>query len=129
MPEPSAPMSPPSIPVLVEDCFSGGGEMGERMHVLAWTTTPLGPVRRWPQSLRTAVSICLQSRFPIVLFWGSELVQLYNDAYIAILGKTKHPRALGQPGLVCWAEIAHIIGPMLHGVLQRGEATWSEDQM
>jgi signal transduction histidine kinase len=121
--------SPTAALARVEDCFSGGGEMGARMRAFDWASTPLGPVARWPQSLRTAVSICLQSRFPIVIFWGPELLLLYNDAYITILGRNKHPRALGQPGLVCWAEIAHIIGPMLRGVLSHGEATWSEDQM
>ncbi|HEX2572136.1 MAG TPA: ATP-binding protein [Polyangia bacterium] len=99
------------------------------MRSIDWASTALGPVVGWPQSLRTAVSICLSSRFPIVLWWGRELVMIYNDAYRPMLGMTKHPRAMGQPGLECWPEIAHIIGPMLEGVLERGEATWSEDQM
>ncbi len=41
---------------------------------------------------------------------------------------SKHPQALGQRGEDCWPEIWEIIGPMLHGVLDRGEATWSENQ-
>ena len=47
--------------------LAGGGEMGERMRELDWSRTPLGPVEAWPQSLRSAVSICIGSRFPIVL--------------------------------------------------------------
>jgi signal transduction histidine kinase/DNA-binding response OmpR family regulator len=93
-----------------------------------WTDTPLGPPEGWPQSLRTAVSICLQSRFPILIWWGPHLVKIYNDAYRPILGD-KHPRAMGQAGRECWAEIWDIIGPMLASVRERGEATWSEDQM
>jgi signal transduction histidine kinase/CheY-like chemotaxis protein len=93
-----------------------------------WAATPIGPMDEWPQSLRTALSICLQSRFPILLWWGPQLVMLYNDAYSAILG-AKHPRALGQAGAECWPEIWEIIGPMLAGVLDRGAATWSEDQL
>ena len=112
-----------------EDCFLGGGEMGERMRALDWSTTPLGPVARWPQSLRTTVSICLLSRFPILVWWGPELVMLYNDGFRPSLGQTKHPRALGQPGLECWTETAHITGPMLAGVIQSGEAIWAEDQI
>ena len=89
---------------------------------------PLGPREVWPQSLRTSVSICLASRFPILIWWGPGLVKLYNDAYASILAD-KHPRALGAPGREVWPEIWDIIGPMLTGVQARGEATWSDDQM
>jgi signal transduction histidine kinase/DNA-binding response OmpR family regulator len=115
--------------VAPEDCLAGGGEMGALMRALDWSTTPLGPVSSWPQSLRTTVSTCLSSRFPILIWWGPELVMLYNDAYRPILGATKHPAAMGQPGRDCWPDVWHIIGPMLEGVLARGDATWSEDQM
>lgn len=110
--------------------FAQGGEMGRLLGAFDWSKTSVGPIDRWPQSLRTAVSICLSSRFPIVLWWGPELVLLYNDAYIPIFGK-KHPRALGQRGLDPdgWGEVKEIIGPMLRGVLERGEATWEADQL
>ena len=85
-------------------------------------------MERWPQSLRTSVSICLNSRFPILIWWGPELVKLYNDAYREILG-AKHPTAMGARGRDVWPEIWHIIGPMLSSVLERGEATWSENIM
>lgn len=106
--------------------LGGGGEMGRRMRELDWAKTPLGLFSAWPQSLRTSASICLASRFPIVLYWGPELVVLYNDAYSQILG-SKHPWALGQTCQTCWAEIWDTIGPMLDGVLKTGEATWSDD--
>jgi PAS domain S-box-containing protein len=108
--------------------WHAGGEMGGRMRALDWSRTALGPVEHWPPSLHTAVSICLASRFPILIWWGPELTKLYNDAYAAIIGD-KHPRALGTPGRAVWPEIWEIIGPMLAGVLQRGEATWSDDQL
>jgi len=113
----------------VQDIFAGGGEMGELMRTLDWSQTPLGPIEEWPQSLRTAVSICLASRFPMLIWWGPELVMLYNDAYRQILGATKHPKAMGQRGRECWPEIWDSIGPMLEGVLTRGEATWSDNRM
>src|SRR5437016_1550672 len=112
-----------------EEIFAGGGDMGALMRSLDWSKTRLGPVEEWPQSLRTAVSICLSSHFPMLIWWGPELVKLYNDAYRPILGATKHPQALGQPGRECWPEIWHIIGPMLEGVMASGEATWSENQL
>ncbi len=60
------------------------------------------------------------------MWWGKELVTLYNDAYAVILGK-KHPAALGAPAYGVWPEIWRIIGPMLNGVMERGEATWSDN--
>ena len=109
--------------------FASGGEMGALLRGYDWNSHPLGPGSSWPQSLCTAVSICLESRFPILIWWGRELFMLYNDAYRSILGKTKHPGAMGQAGAACWHEIWDVIGPMLHGVLENGEATWSEDQL
>ncbi|MFN7995769.1 MAG: response regulator [Bryobacteraceae bacterium] len=107
-------------------CLTGGGEMGALMRELDWSASPLGPVEVWPQSLRTSVSTCLNSRFPILIWWGTELVMLYNDAYREIIG-SKHPAALGRPGRQCWPEIWHVIGPMLANVLECGEATRSDD--
>jgi PAS domain S-box-containing protein len=102
--------------------------MSALMRTLDWSATPLGPADGWPQSLRSAVSICLGSRFPILVWWGPDLVKLYNDAYRPMLG-AKHPRALGQPGRDCWPEIWDVIGPMLERVMKDGDATWSDDQL
>ncbi|HEY8284342.1 MAG TPA: ATP-binding protein [Chloroflexota bacterium] len=110
------------------DPFAGGSEMGALMRAFPWAATPVGPPADWPQSLRTAVSICLASRFPMIIFWGVDLVQFYNDAYRPILGASKHPSAMGQRARDCWPEIWELIGPMLEGVRAGGEATWSEDQ-
>ncbi|MGI9057960.1 MAG: ATP-binding protein [Ktedonobacteraceae bacterium] len=111
------------------DIFSGGGEMGQFMRSLDWAKTPLGPSESWPQSLRTTISICLASRFPMLIWWGPELVMLYNDAYCTILGSIKHPQAMGHRGQECWPEIWDIIGPMLQNVMDTGSATWSDNQM
>ncbi|HEX2915559.1 MAG TPA: ATP-binding protein [Chloroflexia bacterium] len=117
-----------SLPEL-ENVLAGGGEMGKLMRSLDWSKTKAGAVTDWPQSLRTAVSILLASRFPMIIFWGPELVQFYNDAYRPMLGATKHPAALGQRASECWPEIWDVIGPMLHGVLDTGQATWSDNQL
>ncbi|MBR8838694.1 MAG: response regulator [Stigonema ocellatum SAG 48.90 = DSM 106950] len=112
-----------------DDIFAAGGKMGALMRSIDWSKTSLGSESNWSQSLRTSVSICLSSRFPILICWGAELVMLYNDAYRPILGATKHPGAMGQRGEECWSEIWHIVGPMLESVLTTGIATWSEDQL
>jgi len=103
--------------------------MARRMRELDWASTDLGPAEKWPENLRVAVSLCLTSRFPIVVWWGPKRSVLYNDAYIPFLGETKHPRVLGQPGYDCWQEIWPTIGPMLDSVYATGKATWSEDQL
>ncbi|HEY7546867.1 MAG TPA: hypothetical protein VID27_18390, partial [Blastocatellia bacterium] len=64
-------------PVQPDNFLSGGGEMGARMREFDWSKTSLGPIEDWPQSLRTAVSICLSSRFPMVIWWGPDLILLY----------------------------------------------------
>ena len=93
-----------------------------------WAATPVGPMESWPPSLRTALSISLESRFPILIWWGPELVMLYNEPYAQILGN-KHPQALGQRGIDCFPEIWDLIGPTLAEVRVQGKATWSPDQL
>src|SRR5687767_15137302 len=96
--------------------LSGGGEMGALMRSIDWSRTGVGPAGGWPQSLRTALSILLESRFPMYIAWGREFTQFYNDAYRPILGSTKHPAAMGRSTRETFAEIWHIIGPMFEGV-------------
>src|SRR3954465_5500177 len=108
--------------------LTGGGEMGAAIRALDWARTPIGPLASWPPELRAAVDICLSSRFPILLWWGPELVKIYNDDYARILG-AKHPAALGRPGREVWPEIWDIIGPMLEGVLAGGGGAWSDAQL
>ena len=74
------------------------------MREMNWAATPLGPVHKWPQSLRTCVRIVLTSRQPMFVWWGDDLINLYNDAYRSILGG-KHPDALGRPARLVWHEI------------------------
>src|SRR5262245_5655410 len=106
--------------------LAGGGEMGRRIRELDWADTPLGPTARWPQSLRSAVSFLLPSKAQICLFWGPGRVKLYNDAYIPVLGQ-RHPWGLGQPGRIVWSEIWDVLGPLLDGVVETGEAFRGQD--
>ena len=108
------------------DFLAGGGEMGARIREHDWSATSLGSVEAWPQSLRSAVSILLPSRAQIVLFWGSELIAIYNDAYAPVFG-AKHPWALGRPAHECWSEVWHVLGPLFEGVVRTGTAFWAKD--
>ncbi|NUR91472.1 MAG: hypothetical protein HOY71_45995, partial [Nonomuraea sp.] len=112
---------PSAGPSGMDAALGQGGTMGALMRAHPWERTPLGPLESWPQSLNSSVSICLASRFPMIIFWGPELAQVYNDAYVPILG-SKHPGSLGQPADQCWREIWGVIGPMLCQVMERGQA-------
>ncbi len=99
--------------------------MAGRLAGYDWASTPLGPRDSWPHSLVIAVDICINSRFPMFVWWGPERVNIYNDAYVDILG-SKHPEAFGRPARDSWSEIWDVVGPQADAVTQRGEATWNE---
>ena len=104
--------------------LAGGGAMGARVRARNWSTSPLGPVEAWPQALRTALSIALNSGFPAYLAWGPDLISFYNDAYAPILG-TK-PDALGRSFQEVWSEAWADIGPIASRALA-GQASYFED--
>lgn len=107
--------------------LAGRSEMAKRIAEFDWEQHPFGPIRTWPQSLRSALSICLQSRFPTALYWGPELRLLYNDAWAPIPGP-RHPGALGARAQDVWSDIWHDIGPQLRTVISTGEGLFVEDQ-
>src|SRR3954471_13003372 len=111
------------------DFLAGGGEMGALTRARDWSETPVGRPDTWPQSLRTAVRILLNTNHPMFIWWGPQLIQFYNDAYRQTMGPERHPSALGQRGRECWAEIWPIIGPQIEQVMNGGGATWHENQL
>lgn len=84
--------------------FLGSGEMTTLIGLKDWAATPLGPIREWPQSLRTTVSLCLASNFPINIIWGPQHTQIYNDGYSVLCGD-EHPAVLS------WARTIRCPGP------------------
>ncbi len=116
-------------PAFEQDPFAflgGGGEMGQLIRSMDWSTTSLGPVDGWPQSLRTTISICLASDLPICVIWGPGLVQLYNDGYRVICGD-KHPRSMGQKFADCWQDAWPVIGEA-HNSALAGDTAFLESQ-
>ena len=111
------------------DFLVGGGEMGPLMRAHDWSANPLGGPENWPQSLRTAVRLLLNTNHPMFIWWGPQLIQFYNDAYRQTMGPERHPSALGQRGRECWAEIWHVIGPQIDQVMSGGGPTWHENQL
>lgn len=111
--------------IALEQLFAGGGETGAMMRSLDWSATPLGSVEQWPQSLKTTVRIMLTSRQPMFVWWGEQLINLYNDAYKSIVGG-KHPKALGQPASEVWREIWDQVGPRVESAMLKNEGTYDE---
>ncbi len=106
--------------------LSGGGEMGALIRSMDWSKTPLGPPQTWPQSLRTSVSLCMSSTFPILIAWGPDDIQIYNDAYRPICGDL-HPRSMGGAFKEVWASALPVVGDAFDRA-HKGEGTYIRDQ-
>ncbi|MEC5384450.1 PAS domain-containing protein [Uliginosibacterium sp. H3] len=98
--------------------------MGARIRSFDWASGPLGPIESWPTGLRVAVDLMLASRFPTCLFWGPDLIAIYNDSFIPILGQK--PEALGQPLRITWSEAWADLKPITDKALA-GESTFIEN--
>jgi PAS domain S-box-containing protein len=94
---------------------------------LDWANSPLGAASNWPQSLRTAVDIVIHSPMPMLLLWGPQLTQIYNDGF-ALLAGSKHPHAFGQPTHQVWPELQDFTDPIYSAVLQGQVRTYSEQR-
>lgn len=102
-------------------------ELADLVRHYDWAATPLGAPEQWSSALRMIVRFMLANRFPQLLWWGPDYVQIYNDAYAPILG-AKHPeQALGKPFRDCWHEVYHILAPLVDTPYNGGPASWSED--
>ncbi|TWD82154.1 response regulator receiver and ANTAR domain protein [Kribbella amoyensis] len=113
--------------VTAEELFRGTGTTRKLLREHAWESTPLGPVDQWPPELLAAVRTVLASEVPMLIWWGPDLLQLYNDAYTPVLG-SKHPASMGQAAAVCWAEAWPELRPMAMQVLSGAGATYSVEQ-
>ena len=107
------------------DRILGGSAMAQAVRRHDWDATPLGPMHAWPRPLLAAVGICLNSRFPMFVWWGSGLINIYNDGYVPMLGY-RHPAALGRPARASWDDIWADVGPQADIVMKEARATWNE---
>ena len=106
---------------------SGESEMARQVREFEWDSSSLGLASTWPQSLRTIVELVLPSSFPMVILWGPDLIQIYNDGYREIMGD-KHPSGLGQATAECWPEVWHINQPIYDRVFN-GESIKFDDAL
>jgi PAS domain S-box-containing protein len=111
----------------VDQVFGRGGELGQLCRDKDWGKTPLGPVDEWTASLRAAASLVIGSPIGMVLLWGPQLVQIYNDGYRHVMGD-KHPAGLGQPTRDCWPEAWAFNEPLYEAVTSNRESFSSDHQ-
>ncbi|MFA6154192.1 PAS domain-containing protein [Mesorhizobium sp.] len=107
--------------------LAGGGQLGSLIAAFDWASTSIGPISGWPQSLKTAVSLILRSRVPIVMLWGEDGVMIYNDAYSGFAGG-RHPRLLGSRVREGWPEVADFNDNIMKVCLAGGTLAY-RDQM
>lgn len=110
---------------VIPEFLTGGGEMGALIRSHDWVNTPLGHYETWPQSLKTCVRIILTSSQPMFVWWGPELINLYNDPYRSILGG-KHPLVLGTPAAEVWKEIWDAVEPRATACMEKNIGTYDE---
>lgn len=108
------------------DWLVGGGELGELVRNRDWSSSPLGPRENWPQSLRTTLSLLLQSKVPMALMWGPDLLLFYNDAALGIYA-AQHPHAVGRPMRESWPEVLERRRKVVSAVMTHGESFFLED--
>ncbi len=90
-----------------------------------WESTALGPISGWSAALMASVRLMLGQQHAVSMFWGPDLIMLYNDAYAPVLGQ-KEPRALGQPFQRIWADVWDDVKPLVDQTLS-GRGTYSEE--
>jgi signal transduction histidine kinase/DNA-binding response OmpR family regulator len=111
---------------LLSAMFPGADDVAALARATDWSATKLGDPQYWPDELRTAIRTVLPSKVPMLLWWGPDLVQIYNEAYRPLLG-SKHPGAMGQPAAECWGEVWGELGPLTTEVFRGSEATYASE--
>lgn len=114
-------------PILSEQFLANGGEMGALIRAADWSKTPAGPVERWPQSLRTTLNIMLRSGYPMFVWWGPELIQFHNDAYLSWMG-SRAATSIGKRAEEVWPESWDRLQPIVNAVFE-GEQVAGKNPM
>jgi hypothetical protein len=99
-----------------DDLILGKSQMAGLARNHDWSSTPLGRIEDWSEILLSSVNLMLACAFPSLVFWGPDLVQVYNDAFIPLLAE-RHPSGLGQTARECWSDAWQIVGPNLKRVI------------
>ena len=108
--------------------LAGGGEVGALIAGRDWSGTPLGPVERWPASLKTIVALMLRASVPMVVLWGEDGLMIYNDGYAVVAGN-RHPHCLGAKVRESWPEVAAFNSNVLAVGLAGGSLAYRDEPL
>ncbi len=110
--------------------LENGGECADIIRNTNWDSNPLGKSNNWPVTLKNTLAILLPAKFPMLLWWGEDLIQFYNDAYRPSLGiEGKHPTGIGQKAIDCWPEIWDFTYPLISEIKTTGKGVLFEDKL
>jgi PAS domain S-box-containing protein len=102
--------------------------MASRIRAFDWSSTPVGPIDQWPQSLKTITAFLVRSPVPIVLLWGPDGVMIYNDAY-SVFASGRHPQLLGSKVREGWPEIAEFNANVMKVGLSGGTLAYRDQEL
>ncbi len=94
-----------------DELFPGTDPTATAHREFDWSSTSLGPVEQWPAALVSAIRTVLPSEVGMLLWWGDDLVQIFNHAYTPMAGEL-FPKAVGQRAQDCWHFAWDAIGPL-----------------
>ncbi len=114
--------------ISADDWLLRGGEAGRLIAARDWSSTALGPIDAWPQSLKTALGLLLLSPVPIVMLWGEDGIMLYNDAYSVFAGG-RHPALLGSKVREGWPEVADFNDNVMKVGLAGGTLAYKDQEL
>jgi signal transduction histidine kinase/DNA-binding response OmpR family regulator len=117
-----------TVETAIAELLAGDDDAAALHREVDWASSPLGPVHTWPEELVAGIRTVMAARIPMLIWWGPELVQIYNTAYQQLLGD-KHPTAAGQRAAECWAEVWHDVGPMTEAVMRDGKTVGADHQL
>ncbi|MET0243029.1 MAG: PAS domain-containing protein [Flavitalea sp.] len=101
--------------------MQGEGELFQLVRNFDWDDSAIGPISLWPSALQIALNNLLHSPLPGLLLWGTEFVQIYNDAFVAIVMESRdHPQAFGKPVKDSSTEITNLVLPYCQQVQRSG---------
>ena len=91
-----------------------------------WASTKLGPIEEWSSELRSMCNLIMASPHPAAMYWGEDLIAIYNEAYILLAGQ-KHPYLMGHSYREVWAEIWDAVKDVFASARSTGQATMKDD--
>jgi two-component system sensor histidine kinase VicK len=106
--------------------------MAEQIRSFDWASTSIGAIDNWPTCLRITVNQMLRSGFPMLLWWGDDNIQIYNDACLEVQKANpifKYSRALGQPGATAWPKHWPLIKIKKELIFSTGKGAFSQDKL